>query len=106
MIICQKNIKLGDGCLLSWDILIMDSDFHKIANMFDSKVINAPKDIIIGNHVWIGCRSTILKGVAIADNTVIAAGSIITKSFEGGNCVVGGSGKHVGILKENTNWEP
>jgi acetyltransferase-like isoleucine patch superfamily enzyme len=45
--------------------------------------------IKIGNNVFIGLNSIILPGVSIGDNTIIAAGSVVTKSFNG-NCVIGG----------------
>ena len=79
-IICVNNIEFGDNCLLSWDIIIMDTDFHKITK--DHITINQPKPIKIGTHVWIGCRCTILKGVSIADNIVVAANSTITTKLD------------------------
>lgn len=100
-IVCQKDISFGNDCLLSWDILIMDSNFHQITNM-QNDTINAPSPIRIGNHVWIGCRSTILKGVTIADNTVIAAGAIITKSLPATYTIYGGNNLK---LKSNINWK-
>lgn len=100
-IVCQKEISFGDNCLLSWEILIMDSDFHKISNM-RHEVVNVPAPISIGNHVWIGCRSTILKGVHIADNTVIAAGAVITRSLTECHSIYGGNNKK---LKTDINWE-
>lgn len=48
-IICQKSITFGDNCLLSWDILIMDTDFHHIYDLdsvAEGKQINIPKAII------------------------------------------------------------
>ena len=100
---CQKEITFGKECLLSWDILIMDTDFH---HMIDSnnEIINPPKSIHIGNHVWIGCRNTILEGVSIADNVIISANSTITKSINESYCAVGGSGKDINILKRDINW--
>ncbi len=103
-IVCQKEISFGNDCLLSWDILVMDTDFHHIMNK-DGEVINAPKAIKIGNHVWIGCRNTILKGVNIADNTIIAANSTITQGFDKPNCVIGGHGKGAQVLKEDVGWK-
>lgn len=103
-IICQKNISFGDKCLLSWDILIMDTDFHNIKNS-NGEVINSPCPIKIGNHVWIGCRNTILKGVEISDNVVVSANSLLTKNVEESNCIVGGSGKNMNILKRGITWE-
>ena len=88
-IMCADEITFGDDCLLSWDILVMDSDTHKILdNNGNAKV---PKNsITIGNHVWIGCRNTILKGSKIPDDSVIAAGSLVTKKFTTSHCVIGG----------------
>lgn len=47
------------------------------------------KGIIVGENCWVGAKVTILDGVTIGDNCVIAAGSVITKSFES-NVVIGG----------------
>ena len=59
-IVCQKEIKFGDDVLISWENLFLDTDFHDVLQ--DGQVINQPEPIIIGNHVWIGCRCTVLKG--------------------------------------------
>ncbi|MDY3914869.1 MAG: DapH/DapD/GlmU-related protein, partial [Phocaeicola sp.] len=103
-IICQKEIIFGDHCLLSWDILMMDTDFHQILDE-NGQIINEPKPIVIGNHVWIGCRNTILKGVSIGDNNIISANSTITRSCKENNCVIGGHGKSLEIIKRNVNWK-
>ena len=102
-IICEKEISFGDDCMLSWDILMMDTDYHHIHNSVGEK-INYPKPIHIGNHVWIGCKNTILKGVTIGDNNVVAANSTITHSVYDSNCIVGGSGKSVEVLKNDISW--
>lgn len=99
-IICSNLISFGDHCLLSWDILLMDTDFHPIHD--DSgNIINTSKPIKIGNHVWIGCRNTILKGVSIPDNTVVAANSTLTRQFDESNIIIGGNNQ---ILKHGINW--
>lgn len=100
-LVCQKDISFGNDCLLSWDILIMDSDFHKILNM-QGKTVNAPSPIRIGNHVWIGCRSTILKGVQVADHSVIAAGAVITKTLPDAHSIYGGNNLK---LKSDIDWK-
>ena len=82
----------------------MDTDFHHILNS-EEQIINFPKPIIIGNHVWIGCRNTILKGVSIADNIIISANSTITRSITDSNNIIGGHGKSVDIIKSGVNWK-
>ena len=101
---CHKQITFGKQCLLSWDILIMDTDFHKIYNE-DGQIINSPKSISIGNHVWICSRNIILKGVTIGDNNIISANSTITKSIHDSNCVISGHGKTLEIVKRGIYWE-
>lgn len=103
-IICQKEVSFGKDCLLSWDILIMDTDFHKVLDE-ERKVTNLPKPINIGDHVWIGCRNTILKGVSIDDNNIISANSTITKSITESNCIVGGHGNYASVIKRGIDWE-
>lgn len=104
-IICQKEISFGNDCLLSWHILIMDSDLHHILDK-NNNIINSPQTIKFGNHVWICARSTILKGVSIPDNTIIAANSLITKVFYESNCIIGGHGNNQQIIKEGIDWKP
>lgn len=100
-IICNKSISFGDNVLLSWDVLVMDTDFHKIKDSSGS-VINPDKGIVVEDNVWIGCRTTVLKGTYIPSNTVIAAGSIISGKTSKSDCVIS-SGKS--IIKENISWE-
>lgn len=49
------------------------------------------KDIIIGKKCWIGMNSVILPGVILGEHTIVGAGSIVTKSFPEGNCVIAGN---------------
>jgi acetyltransferase-like isoleucine patch superfamily enzyme len=49
------------------------------------------KPIYIGRNCWIGSNSIILPGVTLADNTVVGAGSVVTKSFLDGHCVIAGN---------------
>lgn len=50
----------------------------------------APKDIIIGNRCWLGMNSMILPGVQLGDNTIVAAGAVVTKSYPEGWCILAG----------------
>ncbi|MBQ3749733.1 MAG: hypothetical protein II865_00305 [Bacteroidales bacterium] len=101
-IVCAHQISFGNDCLLSWDILIMDTDEHPIINQ-DGIRTNPDKPIFVGNHVWIGCKCTLLKGTEIPNNTVVAAGTLLTSAFSGENQVIGGNPP--AILKSNVRWE-
>lgn len=101
-IVCCENIKFGDNCLISWDTLIMDTDFHKVYDK-ENNQMNLNEAITIGDNVWIGCRSLILKGAYIPTGCIIAANTTITKKtdFEQ-NTLLGGTNK---ILKRDILWK-
>lgn len=101
-IICNKKIAFGDGCLISWDVLVMDTDFHKIKDK-NSLIINADEEVKIGDKVWVGCRSIILKGTHLGNNVVVAANSCVHGPVEGDNQIVGGN--PVRIYKNDISWE-
>lgn len=58
--------------------------------------------INIGNHVWIGLRAIILKGVTIGDGAVIAAGAVVTNNVPANSVVAGVPAR---VMSENVNWE-
>lgn len=99
---CRKYISFGENVLIGWDCLFMDTDGHKILN-YDNHLMNENKEIIIGNKVWFGARSTVLKGVQISNNNVIAANSCVTHKFSENNCIIGGYPAK--IIKRNIKWE-
>lgn len=103
-IVCNKYISIGNNCLISWDVLFLDDDAHKIYNK-DGVLLNESKAIIIEDNVWIGCRNTILKGTRIPHDCVIACGSILTREFNTPNTIIGGSGKQQQIITSDIYWE-
>mgnify|MGYP005868018019 FL=1 len=54
-LVCFKEISFGDNCLLSWNILVMNTDAHPVYDK-EGNHINHDQPITIGNKVWIGCR--------------------------------------------------
>ncbi len=55
----KQSIQIGERCSISWNVTILDSNFHALDK---SKEISS-KEVIIGDDVWIGANVTILKGV-------------------------------------------
>lgn len=99
---CEKEIRIGDDVLFGWDCTVIDGDGHTIVSNIDNEKCNQPKVIEIGEHVWIGAKSTILKGTRVSDNSIIAYGSVLTKDNMISNVILGGNPAH--ILKEGVNW--
>lgn len=98
---CKDNVKFGENVLFGWNCCIMDTDNHNIFDINKEK-LNSIKPINIGDRVWIGANSSILKGVTILNDTVIASHSVITKSILESNCVIGGLPNTV--LRKNITW--
>jgi len=100
-IIAASKVVIGKDVLISWDVLIMDTDFHKIFNGVNR--LNQDSPIHIGNNVWIGCRSLVLKGCNIADGVIIAAASTVSQSINESCVVVAGTPAKV--IKHNVSWD-
>lgn len=60
------------------------------------------KEVIIGNHIWIGSFAHILKGAVIKDNSVVAWRSCVLKAFNQENVLLGGYPAK--IIKDNFDW--
>ena len=95
------KIEIGEDCMLSYDIEIRNTDSHKIYDKNTNERINEGSSINIGNHVWLGMRAVILKGVNIGHNSIVAAGSIVTKDVKANTIVSGNPAKQI---KENVYW--
>lgn len=100
-IISMKNMTFGNNCLISWDCLIMDTDFHSIYDS-SNRIINLPKEVVIGDQVWLGSRCTVLKGSKIPNNCIVGSGSIVTNSLNDSDCVY--AGNPVKKIKEGVRW--
>ncbi len=86
---CYKKITFGRDIQFAWECLVMDSDTHSIYDT-DGKVCNEAREISFGNKIWIGCRTTILKGSIIPSNTVIGACSFVHgDKFKSNTIIVG-----------------
>jgi len=104
LIMAEEKIEIGSHCLISWNIGIADSDFHPLEpaqRLIDAQAL-APyfKDrpprpklktapVKIADNVWVGMNAVILKGVTIGENSVVAAGSVVTKSVPPSTVVAG-----------------
>ena len=76
-----KEIVIGDNVLIGNNFTIYDSDFHDLIP--DNRITGNPKmaSVQIFNNVFIGSNVTVLKGVVIGENSIIASGSICSKSI-------------------------
>lgn len=98
-----RKISVGNDCMFSHGILVRTSDGHKILDAKTGKPLNWPKDIRIGNHVWIGARAVLLKGTVIPDDCVVGACSVVTKEFSKTGRIIAGNLAKI-ISRKTITW--
>ncbi len=80
------RIILGRGCYVAPNVGLITAN-HDPRNL---DLHLAGEDIVLGPGCWIGMNSVLLPGTRLGPGTVVAAGSVVTKSFPEGRCVVAG----------------
>jgi len=99
----HSKVTIGEDCMFANDIDIRTGDSHSIIDVQTNSRINYAQNIAIDNHVWVAAHVSILKGVTLSSNSVVATRSVVTKKFDNGNILIGGSPAKV--LKENITWD-
>lgn len=92
-IYARERIEIGSHTRIGANVKIMDNDFHPVDPALRLEASNrnmGVRPVIIGENVFIGCNSIILKGATIGDNTTIGAGSVVSGNIPA-NCVAAGN---------------
>ena len=98
----DANIEIGKLCMFSNHIVLRNTDSHKVISQEDDQVTNPSCDIRLGEHVWIGQNATILKGVSIGKDSIVAMGTIVTKDVPANSIVAGVPSK---VVKTGITWD-
>lgn len=99
--ICKDSISFGDNCLLGWDVTVLDSDGHSM--YVDGKLSLEKIPVKIGNNVWIGAKTAVLKGTQISDNSIIGLGTLVSGKYENNSIIIGNKGKM--IKNDDLKWK-
>lgn len=83
-----REVRIGDHCMIGPNTMITTAG-HPLSPKRRRNHIGVAKPVVIGDDVWIGGNCTILPGVTIGNNVVVAAGAVVTKDVPD-NCVAGG----------------
>ncbi len=100
-IVARELVSIGARTFIGADCLICDNDFHSL----DYRLRNTPSDspacapVTVGDDVFIGTRSIILKGVTIGDRCVVGAGSVVSKSIPSDSLAAGCPAKVIRRLR-------
>jgi acetyltransferase-like isoleucine patch superfamily enzyme len=92
----SSELIVGNGVLFGPQLYMLDENRHEISG-------SRPRNqrIVIGDHVWIAARVTILPGVTIGDGCVIGAGSVVTKDVPAGTFWAGNPARYI----RDVEWE-
>lgn len=91
----SDEIIIGDGTMFANGAYVTDSDWHQLYDRTERSPRVTP--VHIGPNVWLGDHSTVLKGVTIGENSVVAAGAVVTRDVPA-NVVV--AGNPAAVVKE------
>lgn len=96
-----SRISVGDDCMFSHDIHIRNGDSHSIIDQKSKRRVNFSKNIVIGDHVWVGAYAKILKGSVCKSDSIIGLGSIVSGEVESNTIVAGVPAR---LVKTGITW--
>ena len=100
-VIESADLVVGNDCMTAAGLTIRTTDTHGIYNLENGELINRPKDITIGDYVWLGKDVTVLKGSVIGPCNIIAMQSLFSKSSESFELWGGNPAKKI---RDNVMW--
>lgn len=100
IISARLGIDIGEGTAIGYHCLLMDSDHHALAPGLP--VSEAP--IVIGKHVWLASKVSVLPGVTIGDFAVVATGAVVTKDVPPYAVVGGVPAKVLRYVDQDITW--
>ncbi len=98
----NSEVSIGADCLFSDGILLQSADQHGIVDLQSGQIVNNRlRKISIGEHVWLGRKSTLLPDISVGNGSIIGTGAIVTKDVPENSVAVGIPAK---VVKSKTTW--
>lgn len=98
----DASISIGKHCMFSYNIILRNHDSHKVINTITGQITNHARDIFLHDHVWVAQNCTILKGVDIGEDSIIAFGAVVTKNCPSNSVIAGCPAK---VVSQNITWD-
>jgi len=89
----QGKTTIGAGSVIAAGVNILDSDGHLLQSSQRTLGRDVPGSITIGQNVWIGINTIVLKNTTIGDNSVVSAGSVVKGKFGPNSFIIGNPAK-------------
>lgn len=102
-IFARKSVIIGKNAEIASGVIITDLNGHPTYSTNRTKGEDTPSPVVIGNNVWIGLNSIILKGTEIGDNCIVSAGSVVKGIFPPNSIITGNPAKVVKQLIYDKN---
>lgn len=97
-----NSIRIGDDVMFASNVCIFDNPSHPIepARRHLPFRLDETAPVVIGNNVWIGMNCFVMRGVTIGDNSVVAAGSVVTRSIPANSVAAGNPARVIKSLDD------
>ncbi|MFQ6862914.1 MAG: acyltransferase [Beduini sp.] len=97
----MDHISIGDNCcIVSSNLIAHDYSWYVLIDKYERIIPDAGDTIQIGNNVFLGLNTTVLKGVTIGDNVIVGANSLVNKDLESNSIYAGNPIKKICTLEE------
>ena len=102
-IFCDNSeIKIGDDCMLSDEVVMQCGDQHGVVDLTSGEIKNTErKSIMIGSHVWICRRASLLHGAKVGRGSIVGLGAIVNTEIDECSLAVGVPAK---TARRNISW--
>lgn len=98
----DTGFSCGKDCMFSSEVLIQTSDQHGIIDLTTGEIINQDySEVTLGDHVWLGRRSTLVAGTKIANGSIAGTASVVSGVIPESVVVVGSPAR---IVRTNVTW--
>lgn len=95
------EIAFGDGCLIGAGAAFSVSDMHSVIEIATGRRLNPAQDIRLGDRVWLGEGTRVLKGATIGDGAIVGAGSLVTGEVPTDSMAIGTPAR---VIRRGVTW--